>query len=156
MAKNQRKYSDEERASLIVMLQAEGYPDTLGALKKVAAYAGVHENVLRRWWKGTQNPPPTTSVSRKKIDLKKAIDDELTSIFTAMKTARADADYRALGTVAGILFDKKQLLEDKPTEHIQHSGTLTVDERRARVTELLDRARTRRDGDAAQSRHTDD
>lgn len=116
MAKNQRRYTDEERASLVVMLQAEGYPDKLGALKKVAEYAGMHENVLRRWWKGTQNPPPTTSVSHKKIDLSSAINDELIAIFTEMKTKREEADYRALGTVAGILFDKKQLLEGKPTQ----------------------------------------
>ena len=118
MAKNQRKYTDDERASLVVMLQAEGYPDKPGALKKVAEYAGVHENVLRRWWKGTQNPPPTTSVSHKKIDLTKAINDEIAAIFTEMRVKRDEADYRTLGTVAGILLDKKMLLEGKPTHNI--------------------------------------
>lgn len=126
MSKNQRKYTDDERASLMAMLQAEGYPDKLGALKKVAEYAGVHENVLRRWWKGTQNPPPTTSVTHKKIDLAQAINDELSAIFDEMGKKREDADYRALGTVAGILFDKKQLLEGKPTEHVKNSGAIIL------------------------------
>lgn len=118
MAKSQRRYTDEQRASFVVMLEAAGYPDTPGALKRVAANAGVHENVLRRWYKGTSNPAPTTIVSRKKIDLKKAIDDELSAIFKEMHVKREDADYRALGTVAGILMDKKLLLEGKPTERI--------------------------------------
>src|SRR5688572_29176111 len=140
-----KRYTDEERASLIVMLQAAGYPDKIGALKEVSDYSGVNVRVLRRWWLGTQNPPPDKLVRHKKLDMKKAIDDELSSIFTAMKTARADATYRDLGVVAGIMMDKQQLLNDKPTERIEHTGTLTVDERRARVAELLDRARTRRD-----------
>jgi hypothetical protein len=121
MAKNQRKYTDDERASLVVMLQSEGYPDKLGALKKVSDYSGVNERVLRRWWTGTQNPPPDTSVRHKKIDLATAITDELTAIFAEMKTKRDEADYRTLGTVAGILFDKKQLLEGKPTHNIAHT-----------------------------------
>lgn len=118
MASNQRKYTDEERASLVVMLEAEGYPNRLGALKKVAEYAGVHENVLRRWWKGTSNPPPTTSVTHKRIDLSTAINDELLAIFKEMGLKRDEADYRALGTVMGILFDKKMLLEGKATQNI--------------------------------------
>lgn len=137
--KTRRRYTDEERASLMVMLQSEGYPGKVGALQKVAEYAAISPDVLRRWWKGTQNPPPDKLVVHKKIDLKEAINEELTAIFKEMKSARSSADYRELGTVAGILFDKKQLLEDKPTERIahEHSGQLTIDERRQRIAALL-------------------
>jgi transposase-like protein len=159
MAKR-RRYTDEERATLMVMLQSEGYPNKLGALKKVAEYASIHPHVLRRWWQAKQNPPPNKLVAHKKIDLREAINKELAAIFEEMKTARSTADYRELGTVAGILFDKKQLLEDKPTERIahEHSGQLTIDERRQRVADLLNTARARRDGDASisGSQHTDD
>lgn len=113
-----RRYTDEERASLMAMLQSEGYPGTLGALQKVATYAQVSPDILRRWWNGTQNPPPDNLVGHKKIDLAAAITDELSAIFSEMKTKRSEADYRALGTVAGILFDKKQLLEGKSTQNI--------------------------------------
>jgi hypothetical protein len=123
---NRKRYSDEDRASLMVMLESKGYPNTLGALKEVAAYSGVHVRVLRRWWLGTQNPPPDNLVSLKKIDLAEAINQELNGIFESMKTARKDADYRALGTVAGILMDKKFLLEGKPTEHTEHSGAIIL------------------------------
>jgi transposase-like protein len=158
--KTRRRYTDEERADLMVMLQSQGYPDKLGALKKVAEYAGIQPNVLRRWWQAKQNPPPNKLVTRKKIDLREAIDKELGEIFVGMKTKREDASYRDLGTVAGILFDKKQLIDNKPTERIahEHSGNLTVTERRERINELLDRGRTRRTGDTAESgvRDTDD
>jgi hypothetical protein len=113
-----RRYTDEERASLVVMLEAEGYPGKLGALQKVATYAQVSPDVLRRWFNGKQNPPPDELVGHKKIDLSVAINDELSSIFLEMGAKRADADYRALGTVMGILFDKKMLIEGKPTQNI--------------------------------------
>lgn len=139
MAEKRRRYTDEERATFMVMLESEGYPGKLGALQKVADYAGIHPHVLRRWFQGKQNPPPNKLVAHKKIDLKEAINNELAAIFKEMKTARSAADYRELGTVAGILFDKKQLLEDKPTERIahEHSGQLTLDERRAHIRDTL-------------------
>lgn len=153
MARNQKRYTDEERAQVVAMLKMEGYPDTLGALTKVAKYAKVHPDVLRRWWKGTQNPPPDTLVVQKKKELREAIKDELSEIFAAMNSKREDASYRDLGTVAGILFDKQQLLNEQPTERIahEHSGTLTVDERRQRITDILDAARSRRTSGAAGS-----
>lgn len=113
-----RRYTDEERASLVAMLASEGYPDRIGALQKVADYAKVSPDVLRRWWKGTHNPPPDDLVVHKKIDLTVAINDELVAIFDEMKLKREEADYRALGTVAGILLDKKLLLEGKPTHNV--------------------------------------
>lgn len=153
-----RRYSDEERATLMAMLESEGYPDRLGALKKVADYAQIHPHVLRRWWKAKQNPPPHKLVAQKKIDLREAIQSELTHIFTELHSKREDASYKDLGTVAGIMMDKLQLLEGKPTERISHDVTISDTERRARIDELLDRARTRRTGNAAETgtRRTDD
>lgn len=118
MAKNQRRYNDEERASFVVMLEAAGYPNTPGALKRVAANAGVHENVLRRWWKGTSNPAPTTIVSRKKVDLSKAIRNELALIFDRMNVTRDEATYRDVTIAMGILVEKLQLIEGKPTQNV--------------------------------------
>lgn len=137
--KKRRRYTDEERATLMVMLQSEGYPGKLGALQKVADYANIQPNVLRRWWQAKQNPPPNELVTRKKIELREAIEEELTDIFEGMKAKRDDASYKDLGTVAGILFDKKQLLDNKPTERIalDHSGQLTIEERRQRITDVL-------------------
>lgn len=160
MGNKRRRYTDEERASLVVMLESEGYPTKKGALQKVADYAKIPPSTLQRWFHGTNNPPPTQLANKKKIDLRQAIEEELNAIFNEMVSKREDASYRDLGTVAGILFDKKQLIEEKPTERIahEHSGELTVTERRSRINELLDRARTRRNGDTSQPgiRSTDD
>lgn len=113
-----RRYTDEQRASLVVMLESEGYPDRKGALAKVASYAGVPNATLQRWYHGHRNPPPPQMVMAKRLDLAQSINDELVSIFSEMGHKREDADYRSLGTVAGILMDKKFLLEGKATQNI--------------------------------------
>lgn len=125
-APKKRRYTDEERASLVAMLESEGYPDKKGGLSKVASYAKVPPATLQRWFHGTRNPPPTQMVNNKKIDLAAAINEEISAIFDEMKLKRQEADYRALGTVAGILFDKKMLLEGKPTEHIKTSNEIIL------------------------------
>ena len=122
MAKRNR-YTDEFRASAVLMLQGAGYPDTVGALSRVSTELRVPTRTLRRWWKGEHNPPPDEVVLRKKVDLVEAIDNEIAAIFDEMGKAREDADYRALGTVIGILLDKKLLLAGQPTSHNKVSGT---------------------------------
>lgn len=119
------RYTDEFRASAVLMLQAAGYPDEPGALSRVARELGVPHPTLSRWARAVSNPPPNEVVQRKKIDFIEAIENELAGIFQDMPDARQDADYRTLGTVAGILLDKKQLLEGKPTERTAVDATIT-------------------------------
>jgi hypothetical protein len=148
MAKLKRpSYDDKFRASAVVMLQANGYPTQRGALEYTAKHLHVPARTLSRWFNGEQNPPPDQEVSKKASDIKSMINSELDAIFAAMATVRPEATYRDLGTVAGILFDKKQLIEGKPTEIVD--GTLLTDEARAdRIAAVLDGARTRRDRQA--------
>jgi len=143
MAKRKR-YDDKFRASAVVMLEAAGYPDQKGALQRVADRLKVPPSTLHRWFKGKNNPPPSELVTEKKGELKNLIRDEVYSILGDMPEAREFASYRDLGTVAGILLDKLQLLENKPTERVEHTGNLTVEERANRITGLLDAARDRR------------
>src|SRR3990172_312273 len=131
----------------VALLDSEGYPNRLGALKKVASFAGIHTNVLRRWWRKTQNPPPTDLVTQKKADLSLRLRDLAHLVLDTLPDAIDEADARELFTGLGITLDKLQLLEGKPTEHIQHD--ISDDERSARVATLLDAARTRRDGSVA-------
>lgn len=134
-----RRYTDEERATLVAMLLKEGYPDKVGALQYVAEYAKVHTNVLRRWFRSASNPPPTKIVTQKVFELKTAIREELDAIFSEMDSKRDDATYRDLGVVAGIMMDKARLLDDQPTERIaiEHSGQVSIDERRQRIADIL-------------------
>lgn len=147
-----KSYDDKFRSSAVIMLEAAGYPNRKGALSDVAKHIAVPAMTLSRWFHGKQNPPPNQMVSEKRSELKDLISTELDAIFKAMPNARQDATYKDLGTVAGILMDKKQLLEGKPTERVEH--TLTDDERANRITALLDAGRTRRDGQVTQ--RTDD
>lgn len=148
MAKR-KSYDDKFRASAVVMLEAAGYPTRRGSLEYVAKHLNVPARTLSRWFNGEQNPPPDQIVSKKASDLKTLIGDELDAIFAAMATVRPEASYRDLGTVAGILFDKKQLLEGKPT-NIVDDASLTDTERARRITELLNTAAAKRDGRAAE------
>lgn len=140
MAKR-RRYTDEERASLIVMLQSEGYPDKLGALKKVAEYAGIQPNVLRRWWQAKQNPPPNKLVAQKKEDMVAALERVVWKLLNSLSDADAieSAPLAQRATAYGIVQDKLNLLKDKPTERVavEHSGQLTIDERRRHIAEVL-------------------
>ena len=117
-----KSYTDKFRANAVVMLEAAGYKgdrekNKPGALGRVAKHLNVPEATLGRWYRQERNPPPTEMVSEKRGDLVAMIDTELTAIFGEMPNARPDADYRALGTVAGILVDKLQLLTGGATEN---------------------------------------
>lgn len=117
MPKN--RYSDDFRASAVLMLQAAGYPDESGALTRVAARVGVPHQTLSRWARGVGNPPPHEMVQIKKEDLEKLILKEAHAIFEFMPDAREVANYRELATAFGILIDKLQLLTGEPTQRVK-------------------------------------
>jgi len=106
------------------MLEAAGYPDKKGALEQTAKHLGMPATTLHGWYNATRNPPPTEVRSEKKTELKDLLRNEIDYIFGAMPNARPDASYRDLGTVAGILFDKLQLLEGKPTLIVELTNLL--------------------------------
>lgn len=147
MAKR-KQYDDKFRASAVVMLEAAGYPERDGAVTAVANATGVPRTTLRRWYRGTNNPPPDELVHKTKSDLKVLLRAEIEAALYAMPAAREDATYRELGTVIGILTDKLQLLEGKATERLE-INELSDEERAARIAGLLGAARARRDGRAS-------
>lgn len=119
---NRKRYDDKFRASAIIMLEAQGYPNKEGALTSVANHLNVPKPTLYRWFTAKQNPPSYELVTEKRIEFKAVIRKELDSIFKDMPNARQDASYRDLGTVAGILLDKLQLLEGEPTSITENRG----------------------------------
>jgi transposase-like protein len=131
------RYSDEFRASAVVMLEAAGYPHTKGALMRVAGQLGVPAMTVSRWFRGTRNPPPNKMVSEKTLDLVAAIRSEIAAIVPELGLTRGDADYKTLVTALAILTDKLQLLEGKPTERTEQS--VTIDDSRERLTHLVNR-----------------
>lgn len=130
-------YDDQFRASAVVMLKSQGYPEMIGALSMVAKHLKVPTRTLRRWWTGASHPPPDNLVTGKTFDMRGAIQAEMEAILTDMPVARADATYPQLGTVYGILFDKARLLDGLPTSvvailpelvaELERSGVLARD-----------------------------
>lgn len=110
-----KRYDDKFRASAVIMLEAQGYPNVKGALVKVAEHIGVPHQTLHRWYHEKNNPAPHELVQEKRIDFLEAIKQEMAGILGDMPQARKDASYKDLGVVLGILAEKKQLLEGEPT-----------------------------------------
>lgn len=145
---SKRRYTDEERASLVAMLEAEGYPDKKGALSKVAQYAKVPPATLQRWFHGTRNPPPTQMVNIKKIELADLFEQAARRYLEhgLSDDVMDEVSGKDAITAAAIAADKMNLLQNKPTQHIavEHSGQISIDERRQRINERLNQDDTLR------------
>ncbi len=109
-------YDDQFRASAVVMLRSQGYPEMAGALSIVAKHLKVPASTLSRWYKGTSNPPPSNIVNTKKKDLRTLYLDEIYEIMNVLPDKREDASYGTLASAQGIFFDKIRLLDNLPTE----------------------------------------
>lgn len=118
MARKRRRYTDEERANLVVMLEGEGYPDTIGALAKVAGYAKVPESTLRGWFKARNNPPPAKLRDKKKQDLASKFEDIAYAMLDHAGDPDIVDDMKGKDAVmsAAIATDKMRLLRGLPTE----------------------------------------
>lgn len=149
MAKRKR-YDDKFRASAVVMLEAAGYPDKIGALAEVAKHLGVPAMTISRWFKAAQNPPPNELVTQQKKELTDRLEELAHKLvdmaFTIADDADTSASIQQVATSMGIVVDKWQLLKGKPTDR-----TEIVDntDRANRLNAILDSARARRDGRAA-------
>lgn len=140
-----RRYTDDFRASTVLMLEAAGYPDTKGALQQVADNVGVAAMTISRWFHASNNPPPNELVTIKREDILNLIKKQLHRALTEMDKTADDADYRSLATAAGILTDKMELLEGRATERVERYE-YTDSERANEVEKLLDSARARAAG----------
>lgn len=112
-----KRYTDEFRASAVVMLQAAGYPNTDGALAHIAKSIAVPHNTLRNWFHGKHNPPPSDLRQEKKGEIVDLLRDEIYGILGEMPNKREFAKYQELATSLGIAIDKLQLLSGEPTDN---------------------------------------
>ena len=146
------RYTDEQRAAVCAMLEAMGYPDTKGALQKVADHYGIQPSVIMRWFRGTQNPPPSQLVIETKQDLERAIRALLGKVVDELdrRLADGDLDGRALVTLLGVGTDKMLLLRGEATERIE---TTIVDARDALAQQYNRLAAASATGEAAERTH---
>lgn len=126
--RKRRRYTDEERATLVAMVFAEGYPDNNHALSHVAQYAKMPVRTLWGWVVGKNNPPPVELQEQKKQDLAalfkglalKMLDHAgQEQVIEEMTGAQAT-------TAAAIAVDKWRLLTDQSTDNQATAITLRV------------------------------
>lgn len=130
-ATKRRRYTDEERASLVTMLISEGYhvdpaQAKKGALARVAKYAKVPQSTLHRWFKEKQNPPPSNLVTEKKVDLADAFENVIWLMMGQIEDPMVVAEMsgKDMATAIGIFTDKMRLLRDQSTDNTKHSGAI--------------------------------
>jgi transposase-like protein len=136
-----RSYSDEDRATALAALDANG-----GNLSRTASEMGVPRTTLQEWAAGRVAERVTDIRQEKKGALADRLEEIAHTLVDAIPNKVSDADLREVSTSLGITIDKMRLLREQPTAI---TANLTDDERAERVAALLDRARARRDGQPA-------
>jgi hypothetical protein len=116
------KFSDDYRASVILMLETEGYPENPYALGSVHNYLKQKapypdKSTLSKWFKGTITPPPQKIINEKKGDMVDAFKDLAWKLIAhaGSEDTIAEMSGQQAITSIGILVDKIQLLEGKAT-----------------------------------------
>lgn len=112
---NRRRYDDKFRAGAVVTLEAAGYPDQKGALIQVANHLRVPESTLRGWYSEEHNPVPAQLRAEKRRELNIELREVAYKLVRAMPDKIEDAALQQVATSLGIVIDKMQLLEGKPT-----------------------------------------
>lgn len=141
MAKR-KSYDDKFRASTVIMLEAEGYPATKGALAKVSRAVGVPARTISRWFNRENNPPPDNVVNEKKGDILAEIERLRFLLLGQMFETYEEAAFRELATAFGILTDKHQLLSGNATERTELVSDSPADEIRRRIAGYASSERT--------------
>ena len=108
-------YSDEDKASAVLMLEAAGYPDRKGAMSQVVRELGVPESTPRSWAKNEHGAPPAKVRDRKKGELIESLNEVATKLIEHLGDIADTGDVRETATAAGIVIDKLQLLRGDST-----------------------------------------
>lgn len=116
-----KRYTDDFRASVVLMLKAAGYPDKKGSLTQVANRVKAPARTISRWYKKENNPPPDILVKEKSGEMVDRLDHIGRLLLDEMESAIPDAPLRELATAYGITFDKHQLLTGGPTDNMNQS-----------------------------------
>ena len=135
-----RSYSDEQKASALAALAANG-----GNAKLTAAQIGVPRTTLLKWASGEGVHASVTDIGHEK---KQGLADRLEGLahrlVDAIPGKIAEADLKQLSVSLGIALDKMRLLREQPTSIEGHD--LSDDEKLAMLRQLAERAHARRLG----------
>ena len=109
------QYSDEDKASAVLMLEAAGYPNRPGAMAQVVRELGVPESTLRSWAKNQHGAPPAKVRAEKRIELVQSLKEVAFALVTHLGNIADTGDVRETATALGIVVDKLQILSGEPT-----------------------------------------
>jgi transposase-like protein len=123
-----RRYTDEERATALAALVADG-----GNVKLTAAKLGIPRMTLASWANGDRHPEATQMCHEKKGELADAFEGIAWRLLDAMPAKIAEAPLQAVATAAGICVDKMLLLRGEPTVI---ADNMTDEERDAQIRKL--------------------
>jgi transposase-like protein len=141
-----RKYSEEDKAVALAALDAHA-----GNMDKASKFLGIPRSTLRFWKSGGAVNNAVAIVRQvKKGELADRLEELAHLLVEAIPNKIDEASLQQVATSLGIAVDKMQLLRSKPTEIIE-DASLSNTERAARITTLLNNARTRGVGLAAGS-----
>ncbi len=132
-----RSYSDEEKASALAALAANG-----GNVQLTARQVGVPRKTLEVWSKGNCCSPAVANIRHQKTeDLADRLEDLAHQLANAIPGKIPTADLKQLSVSLGIAVDKMRLLREQPTSIEGHD--LSDEERLARLRQLAERAQAR-------------
>lgn len=117
------KFDDEYRAGVVVMLEAEGYPDNPYAIGKVYDYLRQKspypsKTSLKNWFDGTKAAPPSKKVDEKKSDMLGSLNEWAWALMEHGKNPETVSEMtgQQAATSFGIILDKIRLLQGLPTQ----------------------------------------
>ena len=120
-------WSDEERAAVLAVLDANGGPTKLGAVTRTARDCGVSRGTLRRWIANPANAAPAHVRLDTRAQLREMwerVAGKAGACTEAVLDASQDApdprELRAYATTAAIATDKVLILGGEATERIEH------------------------------------
>ena len=140
-----RRYSDADVAAALAALDANN-----GNVLDTAKKLNIPEPTLKSWAQGrgvTQSIRELHDI--KKEELAAHLRDVAMKLIDAVPAKIENANLQQIGVVLGIAIEKAQLLAGEATERSEHNVILTDEQRTERVAQLLETARARRDGRAA-------
>ncbi len=138
--RQQRRYSDDDRANALAALAANG-----GNLSQTARQLGIPKGTLLAWRDGAAHPEAVENSTPKKADMAAALKELAWDLLGDLgdQARRQGAGLAQTATALGIVLDKARLLEGKPTQITDNThrfDDLTDDELDAHIQQLQARA----------------
>lgn len=121
------QYSDEDKASALLMLEAAGYPKSPGALARTEKESGVPATTLRDWFTGAHGAPPANVRQHKKSELTVRIEELIDKSLEHAENVLSGAEFKDTVTSAAILIDKLLLLKGETTQNTSVNQRIIVE-----------------------------